>query len=277
MRKSKKLVITILLILAIVISMVQPVSAAIGDGITTTVTSNPASGQEVKAGDIITYSITIKNTSDAMYYIPTVMAIIPEGTEYVSMETDDMPTEPVVETIETLTSVTGTGIIIGANAEKTFTLKVKVKEDATGEINFAHRTERDDEGTGAVMFMLFNTVDEEELNEVFDILNSEEFANAETLEEAQVLFGDKAYMGIVTQKQTHKVVAVEEEPEVKPDEDEETQPEVKPEEKPETKPVVKDEKPTELPKTGREVNNVGIAIATLVLIASVAIIYKKQK
>ncbi|MFR8103761.1 MAG: LPXTG cell wall anchor domain-containing protein [Clostridia bacterium] len=272
--KNKRIVITLLLAIVIFAGMVTQSFAAIGDGVSATVTSNPANGAEVKEGDEITYTITLKNNSDKVYYIPTLMTQIPSSTEFVSISTDNMPAAPEVD--EATGTITCLGEKLDAHAQQVYTLKVKVTQASTGEINYAHRTEHDENASGAVMFMLFNSLDEAELNEVFAIIESDEFNNAATRDEAQALLGEKAYLGIVTQKQFHTIARTEQPtnpvPSTKP-----TTQEPAIQEPVIQEPVIKEEKPTVLPKTGMEINYIAISIASLMIVAGIVLVLKKRK
>lgn len=266
MKVNKRIIVAMLLIFAmLIVGMATKSFAAIGDGVTATVTSNPANGAEVKVGDIITYTITIKNDSDRGYWMPTLMTQIPASTEFVSITTNDM-IEDGATVEDGVVTCMGTALV--AHSEQVYTLKVKVTQDATGEINYAHITEEEEDGTGAVLFLLFNSADPMEIQDVLDILDSEEFENAATRAEAQALLGEKAYMDIVTQKQFHTIAKTEEQP-VTPT------PEKPVEET--AQPVVKEEKPTVLPKTGMDINYVAISIAVLMIVAGTVIIAKKEK
>ena len=66
MKVNKRILIAIVLVIAIVLGMTTQVSA-VGENVTATVTTTPGNGGTVKPGDEITYTITMKKTSDAGY------------------------------------------------------------------------------------------------------------------------------------------------------------------------------------------------------------------
>lgn len=109
------------------------------------------------------------------------------------------------------------------------------------------------------MYMVFATGNAQEIDQAYANLDSEAFLNATTLEEAQAALGENVYITIVNQPQT---LTVSEEAEETTNTSKE--------------PVVEGEKPTELPKTGRDFSTVIIATATLMIIAGVVIVMKKQ-
>ena len=259
MKLNKRILMTMIIMLGIIVAMTIPSFAAMGDGVTATVTSNPASGEEIKAGDEITYTVTIKNDSDQVYYLPTLMTQAPTSTEYVSITTTDAVEGGTV--VDSSGLVTCIGTMIDARSEQVYTVKVKVAEGATGEIKYAQVTESDEETPGVVMFLLYNP--NADMNEIMEIVESDAFAAAQTRDEAQALLGDRAYIGIVTQPQTLKVAEEEQQP-VEPT----------PEQQP-TEPEVNEEKPTVLPKTGMEINYIAISIAFIMIAAGMTIIVKK--
>lgn len=274
MKVSKKVFVAMLIMLVMIIGMATSAQAAIGDDVTVTVTSTPENGQEVKAGDEITYSITMKNDSDKDYVMPMLITEIPDGTAYVSVSVPDMLMEPIVD--EDTGSVGCLGVMLEAQSQLTFTLKVKVLETATGEINYANVEENgtdwnSDELPGAVVCMLFSADNADEFDEIDKILNSEDWKNVATIEEVQALLGERGRVKVVTTKQTHNVVTETTTP-VEPE-----NPETPKTEEPKVKePKVEEPKPTELPKTGREINYIAIVFASVMVIAGISIVAKKE-
>lgn len=287
MKVNKRILIAIVLVIAIILGMATQVSA-VGENITTTVTTTPGNGGTVKPGDEITYTITMRNTSDAGYLFPTLMTQVPEGTEYVSCTASAMATGVENPAVDTETGIiTCIGDSIYPNSDIVFTLKVRVLNTATGDINFANVTLDSEDTPGIAMYMVFATGNAQEIDQAYANLDSEAFLNATTLEEAQAALGENVYITIVNQPQTLTVSEEGEEttnPETTPGTDQETEEteqgteQEKQEETTNTskEPVVEGEKPTELPKTGRDFSTVIIATATLMIIAGVVIVMKKQ-
>ena len=287
MKVNKRMLIAIVLVIAIILGMTTQVSA-VGENITTTVTTTPGNGGTVKPGDEITYTITMQNTSDAGYLFPTLMTQVPEGTEYVSCTASAMATGVENPAVDTETGIiTCIGDSIHPNSDIVFTLKVRVSETATGDINFANVTLDSEDTPGIAMYMVFATANVQEIDQAYKNLDSEAFLNATTLEEAQAALGENVYITIVNQPQTLTVSKEGEEttnPGTNPGTEQETEKteqgteQEKQEETTNTskEPVVEGEKPTELPKTGRDFSTVIIATATLMIIAGIVIVMKKQ-
>ncbi len=283
MKINKRILIAIVLVIAIVLGMTTQVSA-VGENVTTTVTTTPGNGGTVKPGDEITYTITMKNTSDAGYLFPTLITQVPEGTEYVSCTASKMAISDENPVVDPETGViTCIGDSIYPNSDIVFTLKVKVLETATGNINFANVALDSEDTPGIAMYMVFATGDIQEINKAYENLDSEAFLNATTLEEAQAVLGENVYISIVNQPQTLTVSKAGEET-TNPGTEQEnekteqgTEQEKQEEATNKTKePVVEGEKPTELPKTGRDFSTVIIATSTLMIIAGIVIVMKKQ-
>ena len=283
MKINKRILIAIVLVIAIVLGMTTQVSA-VGENVTTTVTTTPGNGGTVKPGDEITYTITMKNTSDAGYLFPTLITQVPEGTEYVSCTASKMAISDENPVVDPETGViTCIGDSIYPNSDIVFTLKVKVLETATGNINYANVALDSEDTPGIAMYMVFATGDIQEINKAYENLDSEAFLNATTLEEAQAVLGENVYISIVNQPQTLTVSKAGEET-TNPGTEQEnekteqgTEQEKQEEATNKTKePVVEGEKPTELPKTGRDFSTVIIATSTLMIIAGIVIVMKKQ-
>lgn len=287
MKVNKRILMAIILVIAIILGMTTQVSA-VGENITTTITTTPGNGGTVKPGDEITYTITMKNTSDAGYLFPTLMTRVPEGTEYVSCTASAMATGVENPAIDPETGViTCIGDSIHPNSEIVFTLKVKVLETASGNINYANVSVDSEDSEGALMYVVFATGNIQEINQAYENLDSEAYLNATTLEEAQSALGENVYITVVEQPQTLIVSENGEEttnPETNPgteQETEETEQGTEQENQEEitntnTEPVVEGEKPTELPKTGRDFSTVIFVTATLMIVAGVIIVMKKQ-
>ena len=287
MKVNKRILIAIVLVIAIVLGMTTQVSA-VGENVTATVTTTPGNGGTVKPGDEITYTITMKDTSDAGYLFPTLITQVPEGTEYVSCTASAMATGVENPAVDTETGIiTCIGDSIHPNSDIVFTLKVRVSETATGNINFANVTLDSEDTPGIAMYMVFATANVQEIDQAYKNLDSEAFLNATTLEEAQAALGENVYITIVNQPQTLTVSKEGEEttnPGTNPGTEQETEKteqgteQEKQEETTNTskEPVVEGEKPTELPKTGRDFSTVIIATATLMIIAGIVIVMKKQ-
>ena len=121
MKVNKRMLIAIVLVIAIILGMTTQVSA-VGENITTTVTTTPGNGGTVKPGDEITYTITMQNTSDAGYLFPTLMTQVPEGTEYVSCTASAMATGVENPAVDTETGIiTCIGDSIHPNSDIVFT------------------------------------------------------------------------------------------------------------------------------------------------------------
>lgn len=273
MKINKRILISIILVIAIVLGITTQVSA-VGENITTTVTATPENGETVKPGDEITYTITMKNNSKDNYFLPTLITQVPEGTEYVGISTTSESTiEPEVD--EATGIITCMGHLLQANSEITFTLKVKVLETASENILYGNITVDDEESAGVIMYMLFNTLNENDINIAMEVIESDAFQNATSLEEIQNLLGTIAYVNIVTQPQTLIVYENGEETtnpgteQGSGQENQEATNTIK-------EPVVEGEKPTELPKTGRDFCTVIFATATLMIVTGVIILMKKQ-
>ena len=283
MKVNKRILIAIVLVIAIVLGITTKVSA-VWENVTATVTTTPGNGGTVKPGDEITYTITMKNTSDAGYLFPTLITQVPEGTEYVSCTASAMATGVENPAVDTETGIiTCIGDSIHPNSDIVFTLKVRVSETATGNINFANVTLDSEDTPGIAMYMVFATANVQEIDQAYKNLDSEAFLNATTLEEAQAALGENVYITIVNQPQT-LTVSKEGEETTNPGTEQETEKteqgteQEKQEETTNTskEPVVEGEKPTELPKTGRDFSTVIIATATLMIIAGIVIVMKKQ-
>ena len=202
MKVNKRILIAIVLVIAIVLGMTTQVSA-VGENVTATVTTTPGNGGTVKPGDEITYTITMKNTSDAGYLFPTLITQVPEGTEYVSCTASAMATGVENPAVDTETGIiTCIGDSIHPNSDIVFTLKVRVSETATGNINFANVTLDSEDTPGIAMYMVFATANVQEIDQAYKNLDSEAFLNATTLEEAQAALGENVYITIVNQPQT---------------------------------------------------------------------------
>jgi len=192
--------------------------AALGDGITATVTSSVPNGSEVKAGDKITYTIKLKNNSKDLIITSALVAEIPDGTEYVSatvspnfkeMGSDADESEYIIHEENVVSLIP---YMLDINDEAIFTITVKVKEGFSGEINFANRTgNEDDETDGIVVFVSVpyneNTIslESEQIENVFD-----KIAESNSLKEAQDSIKGVGYIDAIIQKQTHKVLSKEE-------------------------------------------------------------------
>ena len=282
MKVNKRILLAIILVMAIILGMTTQVSA-VGETVTTTVTATPQNGENVKPGDEITYTITLKNTSsDAGYVLPTLITQVPEGTEYVSCTSSNLaPNEenPSVDPETGIILCMGNGIY--PSSEIVFTLTVRVLETATGNINYANVTLNDQDTPGILMYMAFATGNAQEINQAYENLDSEAFQNATTLEEAQAALGENVYISIVNQPQTltvSKTGGDTTNPEISEGTEQGTQEETKEQGTTNTnkEPVVEGEKPTELPKTGRDYNTAIIVTATLMIVAGMVIVMKKQ-
>ena len=282
MKVNKRILMAIILVITIILGMATQVSA-VGENITTTITTIPGNGGTVKPGDEITYTITMKNTSDAGYAFPTLITQIPEGTEYVSCTASEMAISDGNPSVD---PETGTIMCIGdsihPNSEIVFTLKVKVLETASGNINYANVSVGSEDTAGALMYIVFATGNIQEINQAYENLDSEAYQNATTLEEAQSALGENVYITVVEQSQTLTVSENGEEttdPETNPGTEQENEQETEQENKEDVtnkEPVVEGEKPTELPKTGRDFSTVIFATATLMIVAGVVTVMKKQ-
>lgn len=283
MKVNKRILMAIILVIAIILGMATQVSA-VGENITTTITTTPGNGGTVKPGDEITYTITMKNTSDAGYLFPSLITQIPEGTEYVSCTASEIV---MAEDNPYFDPETGMVLCMGdsihPNSEIVFTLKVKVLETASGNINYANVSVGSEDTAGALAYIVFSTYDPNLFDQVYEGINSEAFQNATTIEEAQSALGENVYITVVEQSQTLTVSENGEEttnPETNPGTEQETE-ETEQENQEEitntnTEPVVEGEKPTELPKTGRDFSTVIFVTATLMIVAGVIIVMKKQ-
>ena len=89
--------------------------------------SNPVSGENVKVGDIITYTIKLDNSAGTASTTVTVKDTIPTGTSFVdgSVKVENTPTS---DTADTLAS----GIEVNLNAGETKNVEFKVKVDDLG-------------------------------------------------------------------------------------------------------------------------------------------------
>ena len=188
MKTTKKFIIFLIFIL-IILGINNFVYAKIGDGVTVTITANPTIETQVKTGDIITYTIIIKNASQREYFNPMVYVTMPEKTEYISISTTEMVHEPI---LYDNTGVGATGTKLAANSEQLYTLKVKVLATAKEEIKFP-----------SLSYILFNSENDKE--EVLKIQESEEYKKATKIEEMQALIGEKAYINIFSSENKHKI------------------------------------------------------------------------
>ena len=312
MKRILKISLTLVFIVTALLLNYNISYAALENGITATVTSNIPNGSEVKAGDKITYTIKINNNSKDVITYSVLMAEIPNGTEYVSAsvspnfkemgsDADELEYISYNENVVSLTPY-----MLEINEEAVFTITVKVKEGWTGEINFANRTGNENDETDGIVAYLdipYNeNITSEQIENVFD-----KIAESNSLKEAQDSIKGVGYIDAIIQKQTHKVLSkeelekkAEEEAEAKKKAEEEAAAMKKAEEEEaknkaeeesaakkveeevsvkkaeEAKPVVKETKPTQLPKTGNEVNLLIVSLGFLmIMIGSILIIKKK--
>ena len=272
--KNLKTVVAIAIIAIMLLVVVLPTNAAF-DGVTYTVTSNVGNGTEVKPGDEIVYTIKVKNASENNYIVPTIIAYAPKQTEIVDIEIDKASENDTKELEKEAASYVG--FILPANSEVNFKLKVKIADNATGEIKFANVTEDDEEGYGAILtFLAKADVTDEELSNFANI----NLDNFNSVEEVQKAIGDNIYFNIITQPQSNPIKAEEktEEPKTEEPKAEEPKTEEPKAEEPKAEEPVKEEtkteekkeestnKPTKLPKTGIEYNVFAI-IAGIIMLA----------
>ena len=314
----KKFLINLTILLALILLFALPTLAADNQSmnISATISSNPANGENVKIGDTITYTITLKNNDDKNYLMPMLFAYIPDGTEYISMTSSDTRMKDAGENdvnFDKDHNLVNVGALsLDAKSTITFTLKVKVLDSAS-EIKFAHFSSEDinnakeeDSPAGVTLYLVFNSsalnLTEEELSEMteeeYDELIQKEisesaeifelFEDKETLEELQTAINGKAYINVLTNAQTHKVIkeepakeepAKEEPAKEEPAKEEPAKEEPAKEElsKDETTPVVVEEKPKAMKKWGKDYNFAPVTIIALIALSFTVVNYKKNK
>lgn len=191
---SKSIILILFTMIVLIIALFIPnkVEAVEGEGeekvlegeIKVTITSDVSLDTKVKKGQIITYTVTLKNETNTDYVNPAINLDIPYGTKFISITTTSMFS---VDSDEE--SATCIGTELNAGDEQIYEFKVKVL-GSVEEILFPN-----------LLFILVNSnATDEELEEIY---NSEEYANIESREEMQALFGEKMYFGSYTVEDKH--------------------------------------------------------------------------
>ena len=258
----KKLrIITVAVLVAIMLLIVVLPTNAAFEGVTVKVTSNVGNGTEVNPGDEILYNINVRNNSEYDYLATIIALDAPEQTEIINIESDN-PFEYDSKDFNNEEAWYDC-IPFVANSEANIKVTVKVKEDATGEIKFAHLAENEissEDAKGALGLVVFSM---DATEEDFNNFENLELDDSASIEEIREIMGENATVDVIKQAQTNpiKVEETVEEPVEEETKAEEPVEEVKTEEKKE-----ETTKPSKLPKTGMEYN-VCALIAGIVMLA----------
>ena len=297
MKKSKKICI-MLFSIAIILLLNKTISYADSEyGIISTITSSIQNGGEVKAGEEITYTIKLKNSSDYNFILPAISTSLPEGTTFVKASTQNAySNKNVFEEDGVLVFFSDT---LYPNEERTFYITVKVKDDYKGEINYAFDDLENNQEYGLLMYCMHcpkNKVDGSVIEDFF-----ENKVNVKIPFFSNQPMGDFAVVEVIDNKQTHKVISMEEqenkakeeEAEAKKKAEEEAAAKKKAEEEEkvknkseedatetknkeeEAKPVVKETKPIQLPKTGNEINIIAVFCGILMIMTGIGLFIKE--
>ena len=301
-----------LVFIAIVLLLNYNISYADSEyGIISTITSSIQNGGEVKAGEEITYTIKLKNSSDYNFILPALSTSLPEGTTFVKAITQNAySNNNVFEEDGILVFFSDT---LYPNEERTFYITVKVNDDYKGEINYAFDDLENKQEYGLLMYCMHcpkNKVDGSVIEDFF-----ENKVNVKIPFFSNQPMGDFAVVEVIDNKQTHKVISMEEqenkikeeeaeakkkateeakkkaaEEEAKKKAEEEAVAKKKAEEEAtakkkaeeeakkaeQEKPVVKETKPTQLPKTGNEVDIVVVLFGTIMIMAGTVLLIKQK-
>ena len=296
MKKSKRICI-VLFSIVIILLLNKTISYADSEyGIISTITSSIPNGGEVKVGEEITYTIKLKNSSDYNFILPAISTSLPEGTTFVKATTQNAySNKNVFEEDGILVFFSDT---LYPNEERTFYITVKVKDDYKGEINYAFDDLANNQEYGLLMYCMHcpkNKVDGSVIKDFF-----ENKVNVKIPFFSEQPMGEFAVVEVIDNKQTHKVIPKEELEEKAKEEEEAANKKAEEEEaankrveeeeaskkkaeeesvtqekSEEVKPVVRENKPSQLPKTGNEINILAVSFSVVMIMAGVVLLIKK--
>lgn len=182
--KKKTIFLILFIFVLIVISVNRKEYAETQKYMEATIVSNPPATETVKSGDIITYTITLKNISDIKFSSSRLIIALPAGTQFESINTKNY------EKSDFYITVTFGNIEPG----KDFVTELKLKvTGTTDEVKYP-----------GIEYFLLNS--EHSLLDLIMVSISDDFISATTAEERQAVLGDIACNGDLVLDTAHKVV-----------------------------------------------------------------------